>query len=96
MKITSKLEKLIAFATYLKDIQTPRTSFVHWKIIYIPQMHNKHMDSFVRSVQKQSSFIYRVIILNCRFLIKTVYVDVQKKSNNILFAFDLTVHLHLI
>ena len=57
MKIVSKPEEWLAFASYLEDIKALKESFFQSEIIYVPRTQNSKEDSLARSAKKQPSFV---------------------------------------
>lgn len=57
VKIVSKPEERLVFATYLQYIGKLKESFTHSMLINIPRTKNKKADMLVRSARNQPSFV---------------------------------------
>lgn len=57
VKMVSEPDEWPAFANYLEDIRSLRSSFNTTEIIHVPRTNNKKADSLVRSARKQSSYV---------------------------------------
>ena len=83
VKMASKLQELLAFASYLDDIKTLKDIFLSSEIIHVPQMQNSKANSLARSARIQPSYVVHMdaeLPIWCTgSILVCVYIDDKKK-----------------